>query len=66
MKDDNIILYDIEVLRDKLSNVIKTKDELVDVEILRVSVQLDEALNEYYRLKFKRLGTIINYNTIQQ
>lgn len=56
MKDDNIILYNIEILRDKLSNVIKTKDELVDVEILRISVQLDEALNEYDRLNFKKSG----------
>ncbi len=56
MADINMVLYDIELLRDKLSSVLQTKDQLLDPEILKASTMLDKALNEYDKLKFKGLG----------
>lgn len=53
MGDIDIVLDNIEVLRDKLSRLIQTREELLDTEIVRVSVMLDKALNEYDRLRFK-------------
>ena len=52
MADINIILEDIEILRDKLSSLIQTKEELLDAEVLRASIMLDKALNEYDRCKY--------------
>jgi hypothetical protein len=55
MADINTILDDIETLRDKLSRLIQTTDELLDSEIVKTSVMLDRALNEYDKLRFSRL-----------
>jgi predicted component of viral defense system (DUF524 family) len=55
MTDINTILDDIEILRDKLSSLIQTTDELLDSEIVKTSVMLDRALNEYDKLRFRRL-----------
>lgn len=56
MTDIKMMLHDIESLRDKLSNLIQTKDELLDIEILKASVLLDKALNDYDCLRLERLG----------
>jgi hypothetical protein len=55
MTDIKTILDDIEILRDKLSRLIQTTDELLDSEIVKTSVMLDRALNEYDKLRFRRL-----------
>ncbi|MGE5676992.1 MAG: Spo0E family sporulation regulatory protein-aspartic acid phosphatase [Pseudomonadota bacterium] len=55
MTDIKLILHDIESLRDKLSCLIQSKDELLDFEILITSVLLDKALNDYDSLKYGRL-----------
>lgn len=52
MADINIIMDDIEILRDKLSGLILTKGELLDPDVINASVLLDNALNEYNKLKF--------------
>ncbi|HWR60527.1 MAG TPA: aspartyl-phosphate phosphatase Spo0E family protein [Clostridia bacterium] len=53
MADINTALDNIEVLRDKLSSLIQTKGELLDPEVLKASVMLDKALNEYDKFRFK-------------
>lgn len=54
MEDICIIQDNIERLRDKLTYLIQTREELSDSEILKASVMLDKALNEYDRFRFKR------------
>ena len=48
------ILEKIEELRQKLHQLAETKG-LADPEILAASRAIDEVLNEYYRLLFKKL-----------
>lgn len=40
-------LDDIELLRDRLSNLIQDRGKLLDSEVIRVSKLLDNALNIY-------------------
>lgn len=54
MEDIYVIQDNIERLRDKLTYLIQTREELSNSEILKASVMLDKALNEYDRLRFKR------------
>lgn len=58
MANINSVLEDIEMLRDILSGLIESKGELLDSEVLEASILLDNALNEYNRLKLK--GSCIN------
>lgn len=53
MMDINTVKKDVEVLRETLSSLIQSKGELLDPEVLKASVLLDNALNEYNRLKLK-------------
>ena len=55
MANANMLINDMEVLRDKLSRLIQTKNELVSPEVLRTSVLLDKALNHYNSQIFKDL-----------
>lgn len=48
------ILERVEELRQKLHRLAETKD-LADPEVLAASRAVDEALNEYHRLLFKKL-----------
>lgn len=45
-------LDDIELLRDRLSNLIQDRGKLSDSEVIRVSKLLDNALNIYGNKKF--------------
>ena len=54
MADIYTIIDDIEILRAKLSNLIQTKNDLLDPEVLEASKLLDNAINDYNKLKLKR------------
>ncbi|SKC70801.1 Spo0E family sporulation regulatory protein-aspartic acid phosphatase [Maledivibacter halophilus] len=41
------VLKDIDLLRDKLTDLIKIKEELIDEEVVRTSKLLDILLNHY-------------------
>lgn len=41
------VLKDIDELRDKLIYLIKTKEKLIDAEVIHTSKLLDVLLNEY-------------------
>lgn len=53
MADKNMILVEIEVLRDKLASLIQAKGELLDPEVIEASILLDEALNAYNEMEKK-------------
>lgn len=55
MADTNIIMDDIEILRDKLSSLIQTKGDLLDPEVLTASILLDDALNHCNKSGIKGL-----------
>ena len=44
------ILDRIVFLRNKLNNLIEEKNNLLDSEVLEVSISLDKTLNEYNKL----------------
>jgi len=48
MKSSDRITENIETLRERLLNLIKTKEDLLDPEIVKASTLLDRALDEYY------------------
>lgn len=50
MADINRVLDEIEILRKKLENLIQTKGDLQDQEVIQASVYLDNALNIYNKL----------------
>ena len=62
MADINSITKDIEVLRKKLSDLIQTKGELLDPEVIHASVMLDNALNIYNKIKLKGPNSARMYN----
>jgi hypothetical protein len=47
MKSVDRIKEDIESLREKLLRLIQSKENLVDPEIIKASILLDDALNDY-------------------
>lgn len=51
MTDINLLVSRIEALRTKLNDLIaaNTKEGLLNEEIIRVSQELDELLNEYHK-----------------
>ncbi len=60
MADINIIMDEIEVLRERLSSLIESRGELLDPEVLMASVLLDNALNDYNKFEFTDSGAINN------
>lgn len=52
---NDMVINDMEILRDKLSRLIQTKNELVSPEVLKTSILLDKALNHYNSQIFKEL-----------
>jgi archaellum component FlaC len=50
MADIDVIKDDIEILRDKLMSLIRSKDDLLNPEVLEASMLLDNAINDYNRL----------------
>jgi hypothetical protein len=59
MADKNMILVEIEVLRDRLSSLIQAKGELLDPEVIEASILLDEALNAYNEIEQQGSGIIM-------
>ena len=44
---------EIEELRQELENLIRTKENNFDVEVLRISKKLDGVLNKYYSMQLE-------------
>lgn len=61
MADMNTILSNIETLREKLLSLLRTKNELLDPEVLKASTLLDNAINDYNMQII--LGHKDSYNT---
>lgn len=53
MADMDMLLNEIESLRDNLSSLIQAKGDLLDPEVIQASILLDNALNAYNMLILK-------------
>lgn len=52
MADAQVTVY-IGAIRSELADLIQIKEDLLEPEVLKVSMMLDDVLNNYYRLKCK-------------
>ncbi len=64
MPDEDRIKEDIEKLRDRMDNLIQKKNNLLDMEVLKASMLLDDALNKYNKMRSKgKVKTAISADT---
>jgi len=58
MIDTRIVMENIESLRKNLEDLIQAKADLLDPEVHKASIMLDNALNNYYKPEEKESACV--------